>query len=62
MKSSIFENVVNYCIFIITSSGTSHEGEGGSHDLFFFGGGAVQRGISCGQYSIKEDYRKLIAN
>ena len=60
MKSSIFENVVNYCIFIITSSGTSHEGEGGSHDLFW--GGVVQRGISCGQYSIKEDYRKLIAN
>ena len=29
---------------------------------FIFGGGAVQRGISCGQYSIKEDYRKLIAN
>ena len=44
MKSSIFENVVNYCIFIITSSGTSHEGEGGSHDLFFLGGGQYREG------------------
>ena len=44
MKSSIFENVVNYCIFIITSSGTSHEGEGGSHDLFLGGGGQYREG------------------
>ena len=43
------------------AQGPVMKGRGG-HTIYFFGGGAVQRGISCGQYSIKEDYRKLIAN
>ena len=43
------------------AQGPVMKGRGG-HTIFFLGGGAVQRGISCGQYSIKEDYRKLIAN
>ena len=44
------------------AQGPVMKGRGGHTIYFFWGGGAVQREISCGQYSIKEDYRKLIAN